>query len=211
MNLNDIRQEYLQNELTVSSLNTDPIQQLNAWFNQAIKSELSYVNAANLATVNLDGSPSSRIILIKDITDSGITFFTDYRSEKAINIESNNRVCINIFWKELDRQVRMLGTTKKISSTQNKKYFQSRPKESQISATASMQSSEVTKENLYKEVENLTSKYKDYESLPCPDSWGGYEILISEYEFWQGRPNRLHDRFKYIQENNLWSIKRISP
>ena len=211
MNLNDIRQEYLQEELTIDALQKTPIDQLNTWFNQALKAEVSYINAANLATVDKNGIPSSRIILIKDITESGITFFTDYRSEKGQNIEHNSNVCVNIFWKEFDRQVRMIGTAKKISFEENQKYFQSRPKDSQISATASMQSSEISKEELNQRVASLTKQYESHENLPCPKSWGGFEVTVSEFEFWQGRPNRLHDRFKYIVDSSSWNIKRLSP
>lgn len=211
MNLNDIRQEYLQDELTISSLQNEPIKQLNKWFNQALKSEISYVNSASLATVDQNGVPSNRIILIKDITEDGVTFFTDYRSDKAQAIEFNPNVCINIFWKEFDRQVRMVGKAKRISFEENQKYFQSRPKESQISATASIQSAQTTKEDLYHAVELLTSEYQLKDVLPCPQTWGGYEVTLTEFEFWQGRPNRLHDRFKYIKDGDSWIIKRVGP
>jgi len=211
MNLNDIRQEYLQEELIIDSLQKNPIEQLNIWFNQALKSEISYVNAANLATVNESGIPASRVILIKDITKTGVTFYTDYRSEKGLHIESNNNVSLNIFWKEFDRQVRMVGTAKKMSAKENEAYFQSRPKSSQISAAASYQSSEVSKEGLYKACDSLTKEYQSEDFLPCPDKWGGYEITITGFEFWQGRPNRLHDRFKYINDAGAWIIKRVSP
>lgn len=211
MNLNDIRQEYLQEELEIDSLHINPIEQLQKWFNQAATAKIDYVNAANLATVNAEGVPSNRIVLIKEITQNGVVFYTDFRSEKAMNIAQNKNVCINLFWKEFDRQIRMVGTARKLDFETNKKYFQSRPKESQISATASIQSSPVSKENLYKAVDLISSEYQLEDVLPCPENWGGYEIEIKEFEFWQGRPNRLHDRFKYTQNKNEWKIIRLAP
>lgn len=210
MDLKDIRAEYLQKELNESDMAQNPIEQLNQWFDLALKSEITYPNAANLASVDNNGAPHSRIILIKDIKDKGVTFFTDYSSDKGKQLENNKNVCINIFWKEFDRQVRMNGTISKVSREESVKYFQSRPKDSQISATASSQSAKVSKEDLVKEVERLNDQYADEAVLPCPESWGGYFVEVNEFEFWQGRPNRLHDRFKYTHPDN-WQIHRVSP
>lgn len=210
MDLKDIRAEYLQAELNIRDLASNPFNQLNTWFDQVLKSEIIYPNAANLSTVDKNGVPHGRIILIKDIKDKGITFFTDYSSDKANQIADNKSVCINVFWKEFDRQVRMNGIISKVDRSESEKYFQSRPKESQISAAASSQSSEVSKEDLIAKVHELTKQYEDKDVLPCPESWGGYFVEINEFEFWQGRPNRLHDRFKYTL-NDSWEIKRVSP
>lgn len=210
MDLKDIRAEYLQTELNIQELASNPFDQLNMWFDQVLKSEINYPNAANLATVDKNGIPHSRIILIKDIKDTGITFFTDYSSEKGDQMKDNKSVCINIFWKEFDRQVRMNGVITKVERSESEKYFQSRPKDSQISATASSQSAEVSKEDLVNKVNELTKQYENEDTLPCPESWGGYFVEIKEFEFWQGRPSRLHDRFKYTL-NDSWEIKRVSP
>jgi pyridoxamine 5'-phosphate oxidase len=210
MDLKDIRAEYLQKELNESDMAQNPIEQLNQWFDLALKSEITYPNAASLASVDNNGAPHSRIILIKDIKDKGVTFFTDYSSDKGKQLENNKNVCINIFWKEFDRQVRMNGTISKVSREESVKYFQSRPKDSQISATASSQSAKVSKEDLVKEVEKLNNQYANEAILPCPETWGGYFVKVNEFEFWQGRPNRLHDRFKYTHPDN-WQIHRVSP
>ncbi len=210
MDLKDIRAEYLQSELNIDDLAPNPFDQLNTWFDQVLKSEINYPNAANLATVDKNGIPHSRIILIKDIKDKGITFFTDYSSDKGEQMADNKSVCINIFWKEFDRQVRMNGVISKVDRSESEKYFQSRPKDSQISATASLQSSVISKEDLITKVNELTKQYETEEVLPCPANWGGYYIEVNLFEFWQGRPSRLHDRFKYSL-NNSWDIKRVSP
>lgn len=210
MDLKDIRAEYLQTEMNIEDLAINPFEQLKTWFDQILKSEIIYPNAANLATVDKTGSPHSRIILIKDIKDKGVTFFTDYSSDKGEQMSDNKSVCINIFWKEFDRQVRMNGNISKLEKAESEKYFQSRPKDSQISATASLQSKEVSKKSLMTKVSEITELYKDDGVLPCPENWGGYFVEINEFEFWQGRPNRLHDRFKYCL-NSSWEIKRVSP
>lgn len=211
MDLKHIRDEFLQNELDIKQLADHPIDQLNQWFQQALKSNIRYPNAANLATVDDKGMPHSRMILVKGIEKSGITFFTDYSSDKGKQIKNNPNVCINIFWKEFDRQVRINGKVKKVSRLASEQYFQSRPKESQISATASSQSHPVDKKELIKTVENLKEQYHDQKALPCPADWGGYLLSVKEFEFWQGRPNRLHDRFKYQLQNERWNIFRVSP
>lgn len=211
MNLNDIRQEYLQNELSIKDLDKSPFEQFKKWFQNALDADIDYVNAASLATIGRDGFPSNRIVLLKDINDTGIHIYTDYRSQKALDIEFNPNICLNIFWKEFDRQIRMTGTASKLNREENIKYFQSRPKASQISATASYQSSIASKIQLEEDVKQLTIKYKDEEKLPCPDYWGGYLVTISKFEFWQGRPSRLHDRFQYCLENNKWKIDRLAP
>jgi len=211
MNLNDIRQEYLQAPLKIEDLEGNPYNQFKKWFKNALDAKIEYVNAASLATVNAAGIPSNRIVLLKDINESGVHIFTDYRSHKAKDIEGNSNISLNIFWKEFDRQIRMTGTATKLSTKENTEYFQSRPLESQISATASIQSSTVSKVELENKVKKLTEIYKGETKLPCPDTWGGYLIQINEFEFWQGRPSRLHDRFQYKKIMNDWKIERLSP
>ncbi len=210
MDLKDIKLEYIREELNISDLNSCPIKQLQLWFKEVKDLEISYPNAASLATVDTNGVPSNRIILIKEVSDQGLIFFTDYDGNKAKNLLSNNNASILLYWKELDRQIRITGKTKKIPLEDSKEYFYSRPKESQISALASKQSSIITKEELYKKVDLLNSKYQNSE-VDFPENWGGFIVSYEELEFWQGRPNRLHDRFLYTKEKSNWIISRLSP
>lgn len=210
MDLKDIKLEYIREELNQKDLNNDPSQQLQKWFKEAQFSEISYPNAVTLATVDKNGVPSTRIVLVKEITSNGIIFFTDYGSEKALNIENNNQVSILFFWKELDRQIRVVGEASKISLEESKEYFYSRPRESQISALASNQSSPITKEELVNRVNTIAEEFEGKE-VKFPQTWGGYIVSYKSFEFWQGRPNRLHDRFQYKKEASNWNIERLSP
>jgi pyridoxamine 5'-phosphate oxidase len=211
MDLKNVRAEYLQQELHVDDLHQDPFEQLRSWFDLALKANLNYPNAADLATVDHEGQPHSRIILIKDILDDGVTFFTNYESDKALHIDNNPKVGLNLFWKELDRQVRILGQSRKLSQAESEAYFQSRPLESQISAFASKQSRVTDKNTLLSSVANVRMQFQDLDKLPCPPYWGGYHVKIHQFEFWQGRPTRLHDRFRYRLENFQWIIERLAP
>lgn len=211
MDLKDIQLEYLQDELHIKDLNPNPVLQLQTWMEQITSAEVSYPNAATLGTYSKEQFPQTRIILVKEIDETGISFFTDYRSHKAQDIENNSKVSLLFFWKEFDRQVRITGLAKKMEPEQSKKYFQSRPRESQISAWSSHQSQANNKEQLYANVEATKEKFKDQDPLPLPDFWGGYIIEYRSFEFWQGRPNRLHDRFYYNLENNNWKIERLDP
>ncbi len=210
MDLKNVRQEYHQKELNLEDLKIDPVEQIQDWFEYAKKKEIPYLNAATLATVNAKGIPTNRIILIKEIENDGITFFTDYTSKKAMDIYQNKNVSLLIFWKELDRQIRVNGQARKIDAIESEKYFYSRPRESQISALASNQSQPISKEELNRRVQELDLKYKD-QPVDFPENWGGYKISFDEVEVWQGRPSRLHDRFLYTQEKSFWKITRLSP
>lgn len=210
MDLRKVRQQYERPELKRETLNADAIEQLKDWMDIAIKNEISYANAATLATLDKNGFPQARVILIKEIENNNLTFFTNYESEKAKDIKDHNKVSLNIYWKELDRQVRILGVASKTSEQVSKDYFYSRPKESQISAIASAQSSVVTKEELYAKVKELEEKFVDKE-VEFPNFWGGYQVEIEYVEFWQGRPNRLHDRFAYSKDGAGWKIDRLAP
>jgi len=211
MDLKDIKLEYIREELKAEDLNSNPTEQLKEWLKQVKDSEVTYPNAASLSTVSKDGIPTTRIILIKEIIDNDLLFFTDYRSTKSVHIENNNNVSLLFFWKELDRQIRIIGKAKKTSEAISRTYFQSRPKESQLSAWCSHQSHENTKEQLVKNLNTQKEKFKDINSLPLPPFWGGFAITPCQYEFWQGRPNRLHDRFKYENTNEKWVITRLDP
>jgi pyridoxamine 5'-phosphate oxidase len=210
MDLKDIKLEYNREELNIESISKTPFPQISKWFSQALKAEITYANAATLATISNNNIPSARIVLIKDIKENGITFFTNYESDKAQNISNNNNVTILLFWKELDRQIRITGKAVKVSNEESQKYFSSRPKDSQVSAVASKQSQEVTKIDLYEAVDRINLEYKDKDII-CPNNWGGFLISYNEVEIWQGRPNRLHDRFLYRNINNVWKISRLAP
>lgn len=211
MNLEDIKLEYIREELNIEQLEKDPLDQFQKWMNQAIKTEISYPNAVTMTTVSEDNIPSSRIVLTKDISDKGITIYTDYHSDKGRDIEYNKNVSLLYFWKELDRQIRITGKASKTTREESQRYFHSRPKESQISAFISSQSKETTKEELYMRKANALNEFSNKE-VPCPEQWGGYLISIEKIEFWQGRPNRLHDRFVYTKEDNSnWKITRLQP
>jgi pyridoxamine 5'-phosphate oxidase len=210
MDLKDIKLEYIREELNQKDLNKDPIQQIQKWFKEAQISEISYPNAVTLATVNKHGVPSTRIVLVKEITNNGIIFFTDYASQKGIDLKSNNNVSILFFWKELDRQIRISGLATKISKEDSKEYFYSRSRDSQISALASNQSSTVSKEELVSRVKSINKEFEGKE-IKFPETWGGYIVSYNSFEFWQGRPNRLHDRFQYEKKAKDWNIQRLSP
>jgi pyridoxamine 5'-phosphate oxidase len=210
MDLKDIKLEYIREELNQKDLNKDPIQQIQKWFKEAQISEISYPNAVTLATVNKHGIPSTRIVLIKEITNDGIIFFTDYTSQKGIDLECNNNVSILFFWKELDRQIRISGLATKLSKEDSKEYFYTRSRDAQISALASNQSSAVSKEELVSRVKSINKEFEGKE-IKFPETWGGYIVSYNSFEFWQGRPNRLHDRFQYEQKTENWNIQRLSP
>lgn len=210
MDLKNIREEYNKEPLDEESILRDPIVQFEKWFQFALDVKVSYVNAANLTTINQEGYPDSRIVLIKEITKDGPVFFTNYKSSKAFDIAQNPKVGMNIYWKELDRQIRLTGLAKKISIEESKKYFLSRGKESQASALASPQSQKITKEELYQRKEKIYAKYPD-ENYPAPNFWGGYVIEMHSIEFWQGRPNRFHDRFQFMKQNGKWIFSRLAP
>lgn len=208
IDLKSIQLEYHRKELLRDSLKDTPNEQLNDWMQDMIHSKVPYPNAVNISTVGSDGLPHSRIVLIKDITEAGLTFFTNYRSAKAKQIENNSFVCVNFFWKEADRQVRVLAKASKLNYKESNEYFLSRSMASQINAIASPQSQKITKEELEQKVQDVKESNQE---IVCPHFWGGYLLEIINCEFWQGRPNRLHDRFFYEMENNNWKISRLAP
>lgn len=210
MNLQDIKLEYIREELNKEDLKETPYLQFKQWMQEAIDSEITYPIAASLATVSNDGIPSSRTILIKDHSEEGLVLFSDYTSQKAIEVAENNHAALLFFWKEFDRQIRVQGKVSKIDPIESEKYWDSRPKQSQISALASNQSTEISKAELEQRVKLLSEEFKE-KPIPRPQTWGGYRISFDVVEFWQGRPNRLHDRFRYIKNNNEWKISRLAP
>jgi pyridoxamine 5'-phosphate oxidase len=172
--------------------------------------QISEPNAFVLSTVNTEGKPSSRVLLLRDLDDKGFNFFTNYNSQKSQDIESNPYVCMNFFWYESERQVRVSGRIEKLPSESSEDYFNSRPYESKIGAWSSPQSSVIeSREVLNKNVKDFSSQYT--EDVPRPPHWGGYCIVPDKIEFWQGRSSRLHDRFVYSLEGEEWKIVRLAP
>ncbi len=210
--IENLRQEYRSASLTEKEVAADPISQFAKWFAEALDGGLYEPNAMTLATATHDGKPSARTMLLKGFDKTGFTFYTNYLSRKGKEISKNPAACIVFFWPELERQVRIEGTLEKVSKEESEKYFQSRPKESQVGAIASQQSQVIpsrdTLENTWKE---LIEKFADKE-VPKPAYWGGYVLKPQIVEFWQGRPGRLHDRIVYKRsDKSSWKIVRIAP
>jgi pyridoxamine 5'-phosphate oxidase len=208
----DIRKEYKLQTLEEQEVHADPISQFAKWWNEAINASIDEVNAMTLATASADGLPSARIVLLKGYDNNGFVFFTNYDSFKGKQIAENPRACLVFFWKELERQVRITGLIKKISNEASDQYYRSRPVGSQVGAIVSPQSQviESRKWLMNKEFELL----KEYAGKPIdrPANWGGYCVQPVTIEFWQGRPNRLHDRIQYtLKENGEWTIERLAP
>lgn len=211
MNISTIRKDYSFKTLEISSLNTDPLQQFKVWLQEAINAEALEVNAMTLATIGLDGMPSGRIVLLKEV-DTGFVFYTNYESQKGKEIENNPVCSLTFFWPELERQVRIKGKIEKVSAQESDEYFLSRPVGSQIGAWTSPQSQKISSR------EELLSRQaaieKQFENSPItrPPHWGGYRVIPSSVEFWQGRPSRLHDRVRYqASENGNWELSILAP
>lgn len=213
MDLQQIRREYTQNGLNSSDLHKDPLQQFDLWLQQAMKTELfSDPTAMTVATVNAQGMPSQRTVLLKGCDANGFMFYTNYGSRKAQEIAQNPHVCLQFAWLPLERQVIIYGKAEKLSAAQNAKYFLSRPEGSQIAAMTSHQSQPVGSRKLLEHAfEQMKRKFKEGK-LPVPDFWGGYVVKPVAIEFWQGRESRLHDRFMYqVQDNGDWTVSRLQP
>lgn len=208
----DIRKDYSKASLDVSNVSVNPIQQFQKWFDEALKAEVPEPNAMNLATVNQDGRPSSRIMLLKGIENNRFVFFTNYQSDKGQALEANPACALTFFWPELERQVRIEGVATRIDENRSELYFQSRPRLSQIGAWASPQSSLLSDRKLLEErFKQMEEKFREQPVLPKPKQWGGFEVEPFLIEFWQGRPSRLHDRIRFANIDGQWKINRVSP
>ncbi len=198
-------------ELTESIVDPNPFTQFSHWFNELLKSDVIEPNAMILATASAEGIPSARTVLLKKFDEAGFVFFTNYESHKAQDLAANPNAEILFVWLDLERQVRIRGKVEKVSSEESAEYFHSRPTNSQIGAWASKQSSIIPgREYLEGKFRETAHRYKEG-NIPLPPFWGGFRLIPDEFEFWQGRESRLHDRIGYRKKGKLWEIVRLSP
>ncbi len=211
LNVADMREEYGRRELHRSDLSPDPIIQFERWFIEAKDCGVNEPNAFTLSTLGLDGCPAARTVLMKFFDASGFVFYTNYGSTKAKEIEAHPQASILFPWLTLERQVRIEGNVEKVSTKESLKYFASRPRESQIGAWVSDQSSVIDSRSLLmNKLEELKQKFKGKE-IPLPSFWGGYRVIPKRIEFWQGGKGRVHDRFLYTKQGDHWKIERLAP
>lgn len=211
--LHDYRKLYEKHQLLETEIPEDPFELFNQWIRETeANKEVEEINTMHLTTIGLDGYPKSRVVLLKEYDQEGFVFYTNYLSEKGKSIANNPKVGLSFFWPTSERQVIMKGIAKKTSEEESTEYFQSRPRGSQLGAWASDQSSVIpSREFLQKKLEALEQQYENKE-IPKPPHWGGYKVVPYEFEFWQGRPNRLHDRIYYSREENMnWKTDRLAP
>ncbi len=211
-NIAGIRKDYQMQSLLETDVAADPFIQFDRWWDDAVKSELDEINATTLATASATSMPSARIVLLKSVTEAGFVFFTNYNSQKGKELEENPRACLVFFWKELERQIRITGMVEKISAAESDEYFNSRPDGSRIGAWASPQSSVIeSREIIEANIANYTQRFTEG-NITRPPHWGGYIVIPVVIEFWQGRPNRLHDRIQYSKmTGGSWKIERLAP
>mgnify|MGYP003986043217 CR=1 FL=1 len=207
--LSSLRKEYLQSGIVRDDLKISPIEQFSLWFSQAVDAEIIEPTAMSLATA--DDSIGIRTVLLKYFDEKGFVFFTNYESKKSRQIQKNPQAAILFPWLALERQVKIIGRVEKISNLESLKYFSSRPKDSQLGAWASEQSARISSRSVL--IEQFASMKKKFTKgdIPLPDFWGGYRVVPQSIEFWQGRANRLHDRFIYERQESEWTINRLSP
>ena len=209
--IKNLRVDYSGDLINIKKLKNNPIKQFKIWFKKAKKENIIEPNAMILSTISKNNLLNSRTVLLKNITDKGFVFFTNYESRKANDIMHNNNVSVVFLWKKIERQVVIKGKAIKITKRDSKKYFDSRPEKSKIAAWASKQSKELHNSN------DLINRFKDFENkfknklIPYPNFWGGYIIHPNSIEFWQGRSSRMHDRILYKKEKNKWNINRLYP
>jgi pyridoxamine 5'-phosphate oxidase len=207
-----LRHEYVSQGLRRGDLNPDPLKQFAAWFTAAVEAGIRDVNAMALATATADARPSVRIVLLKGFADDGFTFFTNYDSQKGRELDGNPRAELCIYWPQLERQIRVSGAVERASREESQRYFHSRPRGSQLGAWVSRQSETIDgRRILDARLNEMTERFHDVE-VPLPPHWGGYRLRPHMIEFWQGRPNRLHDRFRYMRAaDGGWQVDRLAP
>jgi|SRR6185437_1645336 len=210
MTIADLRREYALHELSEADVDIDPFKQFGLWFQEALDCEIKDTNAMSIATVDKNGKPSCRIVLLKGFSNKGFVFFTNYESHKGKDLAENPLAALMFYWHGLERQVRIEGRVEKISDIESDDYFNSRPEGSKIGAWASPQSQPISDRELIDSERDFLQKYAG-KQIPRPPYWGGYIVKPEMIEFWQGRPNRLHDRIVYKMAGTAWKIERLAP
>jgi len=211
MDLSDLRQSYTRGRFSEEDLLPSPFAQFEKWFGEALESKLEEPNAMCLATSTPEGRPSTRIVLLKEFSEKGLVFYTNYESRKASELEANPYAAANFLWLPLQRQVNVAGPVERISKAESLKYFLSRPLGSRLGAWSSPQSKIISSRQILEmKLDQMKRKFADGK-VPLPDHWGGYRIRPEQFEFWQGRPNRLHDRFAYRLVDGSWKTERLAP
>jgi pyridoxamine 5'-phosphate oxidase len=210
MDLAALRQEYMRAGLHEKDLDTDPLAQFGAWFEEALRSGIALPNAMTLATATKKARPSARTVLLKEFDARGFVFYTHYRSRKGRELEENPRAMLLFCWEELERQIGIEGKVERVSVAESNEYFASRPLGSRLSATVSPQSEVIeSRDSLEAALEGASKRWRD--SPPRPKDWGGYRLAPERFEFWQGRKDRLHDRLCYRKAGDGWKIERLAP
>lgn len=206
--LSDHRRSYEKDELTEANISANPYQQFAKWFEEAGKSGVIEPNAMTLATATATGKPSIRTVLLKSFSEDGFVFYSNYHSRKGTELAENNQASILFYWDVMERQVRIEGLVEKVDIKTSEEYFAVRPYESRLSAIVSEQSKEIPNREF---LENKMQELRQAGAVKRPENWGGYIIKVNYFEFWQGRPNRLHDRIVYEKNGEAWATKRIAP
>ena len=210
--ISNIRKDYSKSTLDIDTIGKDPVSQFEKWFQEALSSGIPEPNALTLSTVSEDGRPSGRIVLLKGVERGKFVFYSNYQSQKGKELDKNPACGLTFFWAELERQVRIEGIASRSDAMASEKYFQSRPRESQVGAWASPQSAIISNREILEErVKKIQEKFKGQEKLPKPNQWGGFEVEPLKIEFWQGRSNRLHDRIVFTKVDGAWQLHRLAP
>ncbi len=210
MSIASLRQEYMRAGLSESDADRDPMRQFERWFEDALSAELPLPNAMTLATADAAGRPSARVVLLKGLEGGGFVFFTNYNSRKARELEARGAACLVFMWSPLERQVRIDGTIERVAAAESDAYYASRPLGARLSAWASPQSEPVASRGVL-ETAMEAARRRHGDAPPRPPHWGGYRVIPTEIEFWQGRADRLHDRLLYRRAAARWTVERLAP